>query len=116
MRRIQYAGGHFFTDSAIADALMEYANVLAVVDSADVIQIPGIDDEGIPREVQLIIGPASQIIAMETDFDGAELDTARAVADLADRARRRLPSSVAIGDAGATRRAESDAESTSHGD
>ena len=114
MKRILYASGGFFTDDAIADALMEYASVLAIVDSADLVSIPGVDDGGKVREIMLIVGPASQLVSMSSDAVAVDLNVEEAVQDLHQRIRQRLPSSIGVGDARASGPAETDAESTSH--
>ncbi|AWB95438.1 hypothetical protein DCE93_07000 [Agromyces badenianii] len=114
MKRILYASSGFFTDDAIAEALMEYASVLAIVDSADVVTIPGVDEDGKVREIMLIIGPASQLISMGSDAVSVDLDAEQAVNDLRQRIRRRLPSSIGVGVARRSGPAETDAESTSH--
>lgn len=114
MKRILYASGGFFTDDAIAEALMEYASVLAIVDSADLVAFPGVDDDGKVREIMLIVGPASQLVSMSSDAVSVDLNAEEAVRDLRERARRRLPSSIGVGDASTSVPAETDAESTSH--
>jgi len=114
MQRILYASGEFFTEDSIARALMDYANVLAVVNSADVITVPGVDESGTVREITLIIGPASQIMAMGSDEPSVELDTGPALADILARSQARLPSSRGVAGAGTSGPAESDAESTTH--
>lgn len=114
MKRILYAGGGFLTEDAVADALMEYANVLAVVDSADVVTFPGIDDGGTVREIKIIVGPASQIVAMSSDEPSVDLRSQAALEDLRERAMRRLPNSIGVAEAGTSGPAETDAESTSH--
>ena len=114
MKRILYASGGFFTDDAIADALMEYASVLAIVDSADLVSIPGVDDGGKVREIMLIVGPASQLVSMSSDAVAVDLNVEEAVQDLHQRIRQRLPSSIGVGDARTSGPAETDAESTSH--
>ena len=90
MKRILYASGGFFTDDAIADALMEYASVLAIVDSADLVSIPGVDDGGKVREIMLIVGPASQLVSMSSDAVAVDLNVEDAVKDLHQRIRQRL--------------------------
>lgn len=114
MKRILYAGGEFATDDAVADALMEYASVLAVVNSADVVTLPGLDGSGAIREFSLIVGPASQILAMGSDDASVDLQSEPTVSDLRDRAHRRLPNAIGVAGAGASGPAETDAESTSH--
>ena len=114
MKRIMYAGGVFSTDDAVADALMQYASALAIVNSADVIDLPGVDEQGTVREFTLTIGPASQILSVASDDAAVELHSGEAVKDLRSRARRRLPDSLGIAEAGMALPAETDAESTSH--
>ena len=113
MKRILYASGEFLTDDAIADALMEYASVLAIVGSSDVIELPGVDGSGSICEVRMLVGPASQIVSMSTDEPTVPMDADLATAELRERARRRLPNSFDVGDSGGAP-AESDAESTEH--
>jgi len=112
MKRILYATAEFTTDDAVADALLEYASVLAIVNSADVVHFPGIDSAGTVRHMQIVIGPASQLLAMDADAT-VELHVAEAAAEIRERARRRLPASFESGGASGGP-AESDAESTEH--
>lgn len=112
MKRILYASAEFTTDDAVADALLEYASILAIVNSADVVTFPGLDSDGTVRQMQIVIGPASQLIAIETDVTG-ELRAGDAAAEIRDRIRRRLPESFEMGGA-ITGPSESDAESTVH--
>ena len=113
VKRILYSSAGFLTDDAIADALMDYASVLAIVDSADVVTCEGVDDEGKVRQYQLLIGPSSQILSVTTDDPSAEMKVDESVAELRRRSRYLLPSSTDIGDSG-EQPAESDAEATSH--
>jgi hypothetical protein len=113
MKRILYAGGEFVTADAVADSLMEYASVLAVVDSADVITVPGLDGAGTIRRISMILGPASQLVSMECDDPHVDLQAEGTVTDLQERARRRLPNAIGVAVAGAGP-AETDAESASH--
>jgi hypothetical protein len=113
VKRILYASAGFLTDDTIADALMDYASVLAIVDSSDVVMCEGVDEEGKVRQYRLLIGPASQILSVTTDDPQAEMDVEESVAEFQRRARYRLPSSTDIGDSGG-QTAESDADATSH--
>ena len=96
MQRIWYANSWFATDDAIADALMEYATVLAVVNSSDVVVLPALDIDGARRQVRMVVGPASQILAMDSDDAAVDLDSRDVVQDLRNRSRRRLPTSIDI--------------------
>jgi hypothetical protein len=112
MKRILYANAEFTTDDAVADALLEYASVLAIINSADVVQFPGVDTDGAVRRMEIVIGPASQLLAMDAD-GSADLDSDGAAREIRDRTRRRLPSTFEMSGAIAGP-AESDAESTTH--
>ncbi len=112
MQRIWYANGQFLTDDRIADALMDYARVLAIIDSADVVRLPGLDIEGNIREIQLIIGPASQILAMATDEPQRDMDAETIVAQMRQRAEQKLPNAVGAIGAGLP---PSDPEATDEG-
>lgn len=91
MKRILYANAVFDTDDAVAEAILHYASVLAVVNSSDVVECRGIDENGAVRSVQMLIGPASQIIAMDVDGASADLDVENVVTELNRRAIGRLP-------------------------
>lgn len=115
MKRILYASGSFLTETPIAEALMQYAATLAIVGSSDVVVCQGIDDDGVSRRIQLLIGPSSQILAIETDEGGGVLvDAEETVAELKRRTLQRLPDSTDVGDSGPDAPSESDAQSASH--
>jgi hypothetical protein len=71
MDRIFYAGESALTGTAIAHALLEYAQALAVAETSATIEIPVLTDEGSPTTAMYLIGPASQIVAEteESTFD-----------------------------------------------
>ncbi len=94
MHRVWYANTEFLTDDRIAEALMEYASVLAVVNSSDVVQLPAIDSDGVRRDVRMVVGPASQILAMSADDTDVEMAVDETVEELERRSRERLPQSV----------------------
>lgn len=85
MRRIRYAGGTFLTGNAEADAVMRYAAALANVDRAATLTVVGVSDDGTVAEFELLVGPASQLIAEPVDD---EHDLPSADAFLADVDRR----------------------------
>lgn len=113
MKRILYASGGFTTDDAVADALMEYASVLAIVESSDVVDCEGLDGDGRVRRIRLLLGPASQILAMDTGDPETTMNVDGIVAELQRRSRSRLPDSSLVGDA-SDLVAETDADSVSH--
>ena len=96
MQRIWYANSWFSTDDEVADALMEYATVLALLNSSDVVVLPALDTEGARRQVRMIVGPASQILAMNSDDADFDFHSHEMVEDLRRRSRHRLPDAVEI--------------------
>lgn len=87
MKRISYAGESFLTADTTADALVHLTAALGRAQNAQVVELPTIDSEGIERVVLLVIGPASQLIAIpeKSAFEDPE-DTA-IVAELEARTR-----------------------------
>ncbi|MGA0568567.1 hypothetical protein ACO2Q7_14650 [Rathayibacter sp. KR2-224] len=88
MRRIIYAGTSFYTGDTIAEALMDYARVLASKSRADAVFIPGRLPTGEVDKVEVLIGPASQLVSEPVEDLGPDLVDAGAVADLRDRTQR----------------------------
>jgi hypothetical protein len=72
MRRITYAGTWFDTGDDIADAIMEYSKALAYNEIADTISVPGRSSTGDSGMVEVIIGPASQIVSAPIESIGEE--------------------------------------------
>jgi hypothetical protein len=66
MKRVHYAGQNFLTGDSIADALMEYATMLARRARADRVDVPVMADGRIQR-MAVVLGPASQILAEPVD-------------------------------------------------
>jgi hypothetical protein len=91
VQRVWYANAEFLTDDRVADALMAYASVLAILNAADVVRIPGVTSDGKVRSFQLIVGPASQILAVDTDEAMQAMDVDEAVDELRRRSNARLP-------------------------
>jgi hypothetical protein len=98
MRAISYAAERFLTSDAVANAVLQYSMVLAKHDTSDVVPIPVVF-EGKVRTADIIIGPASQITAIDVDEEpDTELDDrwTRSIwtstsNSIARRDRRRLP-------------------------
>ena len=97
-KRVHYVNTTFMTDDRIADALMNYASALAIVNIADVVRIPGVGEDGKLHAYELVIGPSSQLMSVAVEDvhlpDGIPVD--EVVADLVDRSEKRLPSNVEI--------------------
>ena len=88
MRRIVYAGSVFYTGDTIAEALLDYARVLARRNLADAVFVPGRLTSGETDKIEVLIGPASQVVSEPVDEYGPDLVDADVVAELRERARR----------------------------
>ena len=73
MKRIHYASGSLLTGDAIADVLVKYAAALATNAAAAEVRAPAILESGERGEAVMLLGPASQILAENEPFAGAEL-------------------------------------------
>ncbi|MCU1571481.1 MAG: hypothetical protein JWR33_2222 [Naasia sp.] len=85
MRRISYSDEHFVTTNGISEKLLEYAKLMGRRDTDDVVQIPAFDDSGAVWSVEVLIGPASQITAVQTKGDELDFDDSEVVAELEKR-------------------------------
>ncbi|BDZ48291.1 hypothetical protein GCM10025867_05320 [Frondihabitans sucicola] len=82
MQLIHYADGSVLTGSTIALALVDYAQILASNGSAAAVQVPTRQDDGSVGRATFLLGPASQIVAVDTASEFAELEDTELVAFL----------------------------------
>lgn len=94
MKRVIYAGSEFLTGDEIASALLRYSAALAEVGEAETVTIPAVEDDGSVGSVDLLVGPASQIVAIPAGRGTTELVDAGIVAELEARTRRLRPVAV----------------------
>lgn len=73
MKVLAYAGGEYRTGSEIAQALLDYSQALADVGTAASIEIPIVGDGGRRSHATFLVGPASQIVAIDAPDSGEEL-------------------------------------------
>jgi len=85
MDRIHYAGDTFLTGTAIAEAVLTYAKVLAQNESSDSVDIPVYDPVTGTSRASFLIGPASQIASRIEETDIEEIVDTQLLADLAER-------------------------------
>ena len=85
MKRISTGAERFLTSDAVADSVLDYAGVLARVNTAETITIPFVDEHGAPAEARLLLGPASQISLLPGDAPETVLDGTVALAELQRR-------------------------------
>jgi hypothetical protein len=64
MKLIHYAGETLLTGDAIADAVLKYASALASCEESATIAIPVRLSSGAIADANLLVGPASQLVAV----------------------------------------------------
>ncbi|CAN5264737.1 hypothetical protein BH09ACT1_BH09ACT1_20770 [soil metagenome] len=85
MKTIIYGGESFQTSDAAADALLQFAARLATTEKAEVVAVPAIDATGAPIIVDLVIGPASELMAVVAISPYDDPDAGALVEDLRER-------------------------------
>jgi hypothetical protein len=95
MKSIIYAHTQLLTGDAIAVAVLHYSAALADNGLAETIEIPIIEPDGSRTNALMLIGPASQIVAIGVHTDSEELVDDDVVAELARRTRLLRPQGMA---------------------
>jgi len=73
MKRLYHPGGSIVTGTALADAVMRYAEALVNRGGTDVVDIPMIAEDGSLGRAQFLIGASSQLVTVTTAEVAAEL-------------------------------------------
>ncbi|WP_210505936.1 hypothetical protein [Naasia sp. SYSU D00057] len=101
MKVISYAEEHIVTTDEIAGEVLSYARDLGRSHLADTVDVPALYEDGHVGEVQLLIGPASQLTVLETDNRTADIPAEEFLADIRRRsAAIRSPLVARVGEAG----------------
>lgn len=100
MKRIYHPGGSIVTGTALADAVLIYAEALSNRRETDVVDIPVITDDGSPGRAQFLIGASSQLVSVTSAAGAVEL-TETATADAMHDKARSGASPVSLAWAGA---------------
>ncbi|MGA1835652.1 hypothetical protein VD659_01845 [Herbiconiux sp. 11R-BC] len=67
MHLIHYAGRSFLSGTAIAEALLHYAQALARAGDAAIVEVPVVTETGSRVGASFLIGPASQLVIEPVD-------------------------------------------------
>lgn len=101
MKHITYDGSSWLVDDGIAEAIVEYAVLLARKESADSVEIDAIDDDGVRRQVTLLIGPATMMTIETSMSELTPPDNAAPIATVRERIRQIVsPPTAMPGDPG----------------
>ena len=82
MRRITYGGTVFLTGDRLAHALAVYAHALARHGRADIVLMPARTSAGAVGPVEMLVGPASQLLSEPWDDVELEIEDGQKVAEL----------------------------------
>jgi len=107
MERIHYAGSSVLTGTAIARALLHYAEALAMTKGSMTVEIPIRRSSGGVGHAALLIGPASQLFS-ETEDDGGDELVDEELVERFTREADRLGVSRPVAEAGAEGTAQHD--------
>ena len=66
MMKLKYAGGEVFISDAASEVLLRYAERLAARGTSDTVTIPALTVEGQIGDVRILVGPASELLALPT--------------------------------------------------
>jgi hypothetical protein len=90
MMRVSYSNTSFLTSDAVARSLLEFAAAIARADGAETVCVPVVTADGELVEVEMVIGPASQMTAAPeaSDFPEPEVTEAVLAMDRATAASR----------------------------
>jgi hypothetical protein len=95
MQRIHYAGHDFCTGNDLADAVVEYACLLAEAGRYATIDLPTTAGDGGATTARLLLGPSMPVASESVQGPGVELVDETALTGLRDAARRlRKPAPV----------------------
>jgi hypothetical protein len=96
MKRISSGREELTTESGLADAVLDYAVVLAQASTADTITIPILREDGVVDEARLLLGPASQLTIVPDGRAHVDLPgSASITAELERRTASYLPRPIA---------------------
>lgn len=96
MRTIAYLSQVLVTDDTIAELVIDYARSLALNGTSDTVSIPTVGSDGTPAEVELLLGPASQMMSSTTDSPHVDLDAAAAIEEIRRKIARLTPHNIEL--------------------
>jgi hypothetical protein len=88
VKRILYSSGAIVTGDRIADAVIEYAQELAKLETSATVWIPVVIDDGTMQQAQLLLGPASQLVAV--DISGENVIEQSAESEVVEELRHKI--------------------------
>jgi hypothetical protein len=84
MKRVTYAGTSFVTGTLLADSLLDLVAALGSHGATASVTLPSVDEDGRVASVDLVIGPSSEVIAVDSPERDPELVDDAALTSLED--------------------------------
>lgn len=91
MKQVTYAGKSFVTGSNIADAVVRLTAALGLSHETATVSIPAVDENGHRTTADLVLGPATEVLAIAVLSDFDEIVDQAIVAALDERVRLLAP-------------------------
>jgi hypothetical protein len=91
MKQITYAGKSFVTGTDLADAVMRLTAALGLSSETAGVTIPAMDENGHITTADLVLGPATEVLAIAIESDQEEIVDENVVAQLDERTRQLEP-------------------------
>lgn len=82
MMRVTYAGASFLTSDEIAKGLFRFVAALGEKHEAEALEVPAFADDGRAVLVQLVVGPASELLGVPEESVFEEPDSVDFVSEL----------------------------------
>jgi hypothetical protein len=92
MMNLKYAGGTVTLSDDACATVLEYAAALARNSDSDTVSITVIGEDGTLVEAEILIGPASQLLAVPSTAPHRDIDDAAQIAYMVERTARLQPS------------------------
>ncbi|RFA18053.1 hypothetical protein [Subtercola boreus] len=86
MKVVHFAGGEVRTGDDIADAVIHYAEALARRKTSAAVEVPALLSDGSVGVVSMLLGPASQLVAVPEPGDDPDVSDATFIVALNSRA------------------------------
>jgi hypothetical protein len=87
VKELIYAGGKTIVSDELAEAITDYAQIMATNGDSGVIEFPAVGEDGTVGMSRLLLGPASQIIVEPVTAEPSNLDDTEVIAELKARIR-----------------------------
>lgn len=91
MMKLDYAGGQVLVSDQLCHVLLTYSADVARAGGSETLQIPVVTIDGIRGIAEVVVGPASQLLATPTDMPDVDLDDTHAIEEIVARTAATKP-------------------------